>query len=151
MIFSARGGTALQRKGLVLPEKWTKRASEGHQMPSMVMWRLQNILCVFTQSHLVKVHRLQTWKRSKTSPMLSHSLSICRGDFFGSRTSFFAAGSSCNAPTYFKNGIETLKMLTCWKLGAWRRDLVMIWWVRQKSQSSLRCVRDTDKGRNRNR
>ena len=151
MIFSARGGTVLQRKGLVLPEKWTKRASEGHQMPSMVMWRLQNILCVFTQSHLVKVHRLQTWKRSKTPPMLSHSLSICRGDFFGSRTSFFAAVSSCYAQTYFKNGIETLNMLTFWKLGAWRRDLVMIWRVRQKSQSSLRCVMDTSEGKNRDR
>ena len=151
MIFSARGGTALQRKGLVLPEKWTKRASEGHQMPSMVMWRLQNILCVFTQSHLVKVHRLQTWKRSKTPPMLSHSLSICRGHFFGSRISFFAADSSYYAQTYFKNDILRLNMLVIWKIGAWRRDLVMIWWVRQKSQSSLRCVRDTDKGKNRDR
>jgi hypothetical protein len=53
MIFSALGGTPLPRKGLVLPEKWTKRVSEGHQMPSMVMWRLQTILCVFTQSHFV--------------------------------------------------------------------------------------------------
>ena len=151
MIFPAWGGTLLQRKDLVLPEKWTKRASEGHQMPSMVMCRLRNILCVCTQSHLVKVHRLQTWKRSKTPPMLSYSLSICRGDFFGSRTSFLAAVSSWYAQTYFKNGIETLNMLTFWKLGAWRRDLVMIWWVRQKSQSLLRCVRDTDEGKHRDR
>ena len=151
MIFSARGGTALQRKGLVLPEKMNKTCFGG---PSNAKYGhvalAKHPVCIHTITTR-DIHRLQTWKSSKTPPMLSHSLSICRGDFFGSRTSFFAAGSSCNAPTYFKNGIETLKMLTCWKLGAWWRDLVMIWWVRQKSQSSLRCVRDTDKGRNRNR
>ena len=105
--------------------------------------------CVYSHNHTL-------WKFIAYRPENARKRRQCclipwayaEGTFLGLGSLFFAADSSCSAQTYFRNDISRLNMLVIWKLGAWRRDLVMIWWVRQKSQSSLRCVRDTEEGKN---
>ena len=132
MIFSARGGTALQRKGLVLPEKWTKRASEGHQMPSMVTWRSQNILCVFTQRTLVIFLAETSAKPRKRRQCQSHSMSICPRDFLGLGSLFSQPILLVPHKTTSKNVCIHFK---CWHFENSRQGEVILSWDGQSVKS----------------